>query len=51
MGQGEEEVLASISAVHLELLGSWTGRAVRAVPEAQGSSRVMGQSWRSKCEG
>lgn len=42
MGLGGEEVLVFIPAVHLEVLGAWPGRAVRAVPGAQGSSRVVG---------
>lgn len=36
-------MLASVSAVLLEFLGAWLGGVVRAAPEAQGSSRVMGQ--------
>lgn len=36
-------MLTSVSAVLLEFVGAWPGGVVRAAPEAQGSSRVMGQ--------
>ena len=45
VGQGGKDswTVDSVSAVLLEFLEAWPGGVVRAVPEAQGSSRVMGQ--------